>query len=217
MLNNMANYSSTGVNFKEFAKSFVEPYLLPTPHPLNSSLDLDKERELALVFMIGPWIAKANGVTQANFDIADYTLDNWSTQWDNCDSDDLQKYAPLEDEREFVNVSAFLTGRTYDGTTYDDDRDESDDNDLDDTYETEDVSLQLFYVNDPANSKNTPANNFFENNTLQHGFNDLERRKMFMCRYLSTKCDRVTVPWPSDRDQDLFTFIFNATNQPMTE
>lgn len=96
---------------------------------------------------------------------------------------DLDNYSVPSGTREFVNVSAFITGRTWDGNNYNDDRDDMGENATDDNLEG------LYWVNDPSNV--TPVGNtanFFGNNNLLHGFNELERRKQDLCRLLSQDC-----------------------------
>jgi hypothetical protein len=97
---------------------------------------------------------------------------------------------PTSATREFVSVSPFITGRNYDGTSWDDDEnritkgfDEVDDNQM----------SGLFYVNDPGNVTD-PSNqisgvhNYFGKNDTRHGFNELELRKIDLCRLIRIQC-----------------------------
>jgi len=93
-----------------------------------------------------------------------------------------------QNTRDFVNVAAFITGRTYNSfnsLSYQDDHPSDD----------EDEKLSgLFFVNDPSNVQDqgsTPANsnNFFGANDKRNGFNELERRKADLCRLLNSVCN----------------------------
>jgi hypothetical protein len=95
---------------------------------------------------------------------------------------------PTSNTRDFVSVSAFITGRTYDGTSFDDDEsnpllDKVADNNME----------GLYFVNDPSNSYD-PNNdlgdvkNYFGRNDKRHGFNELERRQKDLCDLVQINC-----------------------------
>ena len=95
---------------------------------------------------------------------------------------------PTSNTRDFVSVSAFITGRTYDGTSFDDDES----NPLLDKVADNNMEV-LYFVNDPSNSYD-PNNdlgdvkNYFGRNDKRHGFNELERRQKDLCDLVQINC-----------------------------
>lgn len=81
-------------------------------------------------------------------------------------------------------ISAFLTGRTYANSSWDDDNTDPGNEDVSDN-----AMDGLYYVNDPDNGSPTTL----EPQTIQNGYNDLERRKIDMCRLLTNNCDNTDV------------------------
>ncbi len=123
-------------------------------------------------------------------------------------------YSTPANNRAFVNVSAFLTGRTWDGTSYEDDEERSSfdgvpDNKFD----------GLFYVNDPSNVNTNglagSQQNNFGFNDRRNGFNDLERRKKHLCELINSDCIKVNEQNYSKMNfyDWLKTFVF----QPLQE
>ncbi|MBL7713164.1 MAG: hypothetical protein JNL13_11885 [Chitinophagaceae bacterium] len=90
-------------------------------------------------------------------------------------------YPSMAGKRYYQNVSAFLTGTSYNGLSgspnYDDDNStDANDNNMD----------GLFYVNDPATRSTATT-------IKQHGFNDLLRRRDDLCSLINTDCNAFSI------------------------
>ena len=96
------------------------------------------------------------------------------------------------------NVSPFLTGRNYRGSTleWEDDRFSNQltdpDNDIQNQDPIADNTLKgLFWVNDPSNEAASNSNQLEQElNNKRDGFNDLERRKNDLCSLANGCCDK---------------------------
>lgn len=112
-----------------------------------------------------------------------------------------QNYSPTPNynllpatNRDYIIVSAFITGRTYDGTNFQDDE-VHELNAVENNPRQDDQMNGLFYVNDPTNTENdTDPNNYFGYNNRKNGFNELERRSKDLCGFL-VECDEINPIW----------------------
>ena len=110
----------------------------------------------------------------------------------------LDKIIPLYYEDVQPNVSPFLTGRNYRGSTleWEDDRFSNQltdpDNDIQNQDPIADNTLKgLFWVNDPSNEAASNSNQLEQElNNKRDGFNDLERRKNDLCSLANGCCDK---------------------------
>jgi len=103
--------------------------------------------------------------------------------------------------RTIPNVSPFLTGRNYRGTsvsldrTWDDDLEptslhEDEENPLNFSNELVDKKINgLFYVNDPSNTyESNSAYSFPQVHYKKYGYNELEKRRIDLCHLISSPC-----------------------------
>jgi hypothetical protein len=114
-------------------------------------------------------------------------------------------YAIPTMQRELQDVSAFITGRYYEGNNnYADD--------LDDLVEnaTDDDIHGLYVVNDPSNVQDGTQHDNFGENDKQRGFNELVRRRKVLCMLLADGCDPKT-------KLDPLGFMRALAVQPTTE
>jgi len=114
-------------------------------------------------------------------------------------------YAIPTTQRELQDVSAFITGRYYEGNNnYADD--------LDDLVEnaTDDDIHGLYVVNDPSNVQDGIQHDNFGENDKQRGFNELVRRRKVLCMLLADGCDPKT-------KLDPLGFMRALAVQPTTE
>lgn len=144
-----------------------------------------------------------NDAAPAPSGTAEYT--NLGLTWDNdlgISIDNQKKEYYVGENRTVPNVSAFLTGRNYRAGTdqWEDDRTFSGnpDNNLSiaATNILGDNKLTgLFYVNDPDNTSEIfdPIGSFPQYNDARNGFNDLERRKLDLCRLIGSSCTSNTI------------------------
>ncbi len=99
----------------------------------------------------------------------------------------VQNFPEPDGTRRLQNVSAFLTGRNTSGKltsyAYEDDHP----SDLDDEF-----MKDFFWVNDPINSAQGThwewEDPLPQGNSLRNGYNDLQRRMDFMCKFLNFPC-----------------------------
>ncbi|MCB9262768.1 MAG: hypothetical protein H6607_10375 [Flavobacteriales bacterium] len=109
--------------------------------------------------------------------------------------------------RNFVNVSAFITGRTYNSGSFQDDLDKTKNNN--NLVSTEDDQLDntlggLYKVNDPSNAYQANIlQNLFGFDDRKNGFNELERRKQDMCKLLRSNCNLIF----DDDEAQLMDFV----------
>ncbi len=111
-------------------------------------------------------------------------------------------------QREIQDVSAFITGRYYDGSATNPWEDDSDNPKIDELQD--DDKEGLYFVNDPSNVQNGSQHDNFGNNNMQNGFNELVRRRDVMCILLTDGCS------PKTKDDPL-GFMRALDVQPPTE
>lgn len=103
----------------------------------------------------------------------------------------LKQYAPNHPvpstTRLLPNVSAFITGRDYNGSNTKPYADDSEDL-TKDLLPDEDHN-GLYFVNDPSNVRNNTQHDNFGNNDKQRGFNELVNRRKIMCMFLEAGCE----------------------------
>jgi hypothetical protein len=122
---------------------------------------------------------------------------------------------PTANSREYVTVSAFITGRTYDGTSFEDDEP---DNFNKEPLGPDHEMIGLYYVNDPSNvydpnNQTNAVNNNFGHNDKRTGFNELQRRKKDLCDLIGINCSNPN----SSYDGDIFDLIKNLMLLPILE
>lgn len=90
-----------------------------------------------------------------------------------------------------TRVSAFLTGRNYSGNigsgTWQDDKIENPGDDQTDPYF--DNTNSLFFIYDPSNKYDNVDDTYPGPDRFNKGYNDLEMRKQFLCKFLNLSCD----------------------------
>jgi len=89
--------------------------------------------------------------------------------------------------RYFQKVSAFLTGKRYDGALNNGSWSDDESDTGTDPHDSGDDKTLLFYVNDPSNGVGP-------NPHKRWGYNDLQRRKQDLCRLLNSHCYDVLNP-----------------------
>lgn len=85
------------------------------------------------------------------------------------------------------NVSAFITGRDYNGSNTKPYADDSEDLTKDLLPDRDHNGL--YFVNDPSNVRNNTQHDNFGNNDKQRGFNELVNRRKIMCMFLEAGCE----------------------------
>jgi hypothetical protein len=118
----------------------------------------------------------------------------------------VPNYAADDQKRYYMKVSAFLTGRNYSGLvsngagTFQDDDNGATDNQRDPYMDGK------FVVYDPSNDANNSFPNAYtpEPYNLVNGYNDLERRKNDLCRFINAECS-----------QRVLTILATASRRPL--
>lgn len=91
----------------------------------------------------------------------------------------------------FQRVSAFITGRIYRNSSYQDDMTKGTDDDETILKLKDDKITGFFYVNDPSNDASpngSSVTSLFQDDDRQWPFNELERRKEDLCKLVQSEC-----------------------------